>query len=234
MNFRIPFPKLDRARGRFPRQRLDPIFGNEKRVLKLRRSLAIARRGRPVIRPGDGPRGTAFTNHGFNGEGMSGRHDAVGLVVGIVQDIGRGVEGRSNAVAAKIADRTVSFRYHVLFNDPADFLVLAARLDDRAGGNPAVVGGLQQVGRFGIDRAAVVRDDKHFRTIAVIAVEVDGNVEVDNIADGEGTVVWNAVANHLVDGGATGLGVAVIIQWGRIRTILLESQNSSINEESRE
>lgn len=220
VNFGIPFPELHRARFQLARQRLDAIFRYEQRVFELRRPFPIARGRGPIVRPGDGSRGTPFTNHGFNREGMSHSHDAIRLIVGVMQDVRCRVEGRTNAVAAKIADRTESTRHHVLFNDTADFLVFPSRLHNGTRRDPTVVRRLQQVGGGSVDGATVVGDDKHFRAVSVVAVEVDGNVEVDDIADGEGTVVRDAVANHFVDGSATGFGVAMIIQWRWIRAIL--------------
>ena len=53
---------------------------------------------------------------------------------------------------------------------------------------------------------------EHLAGIAVVAVFDDGDVDIDDIAVFEFFVAGNAVADLVIDRGADGLGVTVVIQ----------------------
>ena len=82
-----------------PRQRLDTIGRHEQCMLKLRGSLPIPRRRRPFILPLDVLL-RPLTDHRLNREHVAYLH-LTGLVVLIVEDVGRGVEDLALLFARK-------------------------------------------------------------------------------------------------------------------------------------
>jgi hypothetical protein len=161
--------------------------------------------------------GLSHTYHWFNGKGVTDRHLTVRFVVAVVQNIGIGVKGLSNAVPAKVAHRGKAPGHNVIFNDRSNILVVVAGLHKVTGRNPRIVCGLEQgSGLFvGFSR------HEHFTAVSVKTVEVYGNVQIDNISFLQSAIVGNAVTNHFVDAGTTRLGESVIVQGRRIRSSLL-------------
>jgi hypothetical protein len=145
------------------------------------------------------------------------RHLTVGFVVAVVQNIGIGVKGLPDAVPAKVAHRGKAPGHNVILDDRSNILVVVAGLHKLTGRNPRVVRGLEQgSGLFvGFSR------HEHFTAVSVKAIEVYGNVQIDNVSFLQGSIVGNAVTNHFVDGGAAGFGKAVVIQGRRVRSSLL-------------
>ena len=86
----------------FPRpgsQHLHSCFRHHHGLLELGGELAVRRHRRPVVGPGL-VRPHALGNHGLDGEGVPGLHDADGLVLGVVGHVGGAVEEAVDAVAA--------------------------------------------------------------------------------------------------------------------------------------
>lgn len=48
--------------------------------------------------------------------------------------------------------------------------------------------------------------------ICVIALKPERHVQVDDVAVYERSLIWNAMTNHLIDGGAEGLREVVVIE----------------------
>lgn len=76
-------------------------LGHEERVLELAGPAAVARGGRPVVGPVQHLVG-AFANHGLDCEGVAHRHDALRVVVAVVQNRRVRVENRPHPVPAKL------------------------------------------------------------------------------------------------------------------------------------
>ena len=73
---------------------------------------------------------------------------------------------------------------------------------------PALPGHLDQRPGVAVDLA----DEEGGVAVAVHAVEIGGDVDVDDVAVLQRAVVGDAVADHLVDRGADRLGVAVVVE----------------------
>src|SRR4051794_38293101 len=76
----------------------------------------------------------------------------------------------------------------------------------------ALLGDADQLGRACVDLA----DAERGVGVAVHAVEEDRDVDVHDLAVAERPVVWDAVTDHLVDGGADTLGEALVPERARI------------------
>jgi hypothetical protein len=152
----------------------------------------------------------------LDGKGMADRHLSIGFVVAVVQNIGIGVKGLTNSVTAKVAHRGKAPGHNVIFNNGSNILVVVAGLHKLTGRNPRVVRCLDQ----GLGLVVGFSCHEHFTTVSVKAVQVYGNVQIDNVSFLQGSIVGNAVTNHFVDGCAAGFGKAVIIQGRRIRSSL--------------
>jgi hypothetical protein len=136
------------------------------------------------------------------------RHLTVGFVVAVVQNIGSGVKGLPDAVPAKVAHRGKAPGHNVIFNDRSNILVVVAGFHKLTGRDPRVVRGLEQGSTLFVGFSR----DEHFTAVSVKAIQVYGNVEIDNVSFLQSAIVRNAVTNHFVDTRATRLRKAVIIQ----------------------
>lgn len=63
-----------------------------------------------------------------------------------------------------------------------------------------------------------VADQKGLGTIAMEAIIIHGDVNIDNISIDQGGTVRNSMTHNFVDRGATTFWKLVVIQWGRIGT----------------
>ena len=73
-------------------------------MLELCGAAAISGGGSPFV----GPKERlirALADHGLDGEGMARRHDPVGLIIAVVQDVGVCVEDGANSMSTKISHR---------------------------------------------------------------------------------------------------------------------------------
>ena len=115
-----------------------------------------------------------------------------------MKNVGIGVKDAANAVSAKVLDGAESSLDDVILHDATNVLVIPPGLDNVHGRYPTIVRGLQQTldGRVG---RLLPTHHKHFGTIPVVPIQITGNVQVDNVALLQLAIVWNAVANHLVD-----------------------------------
>ena len=110
----------------------------------------------------------------------------------------------------KVSNRGESPRHDVVFDNGANILVFVARPDEIHGRDPAIVGSLQQflrrLVRFG------VRGEKHFGTVAVVAIQVAGNVQINKVPFLERAIVGDAMADDFVDRCAAGFWETVVVQ----------------------
>ena len=183
-------PPLDGRCFNLPRQSLHPVRRHEQSVLKLRRSLPIGRRGGPIVRPREAL-GRPLADHGLDREGVSRGHPAVGLRIAVVEYVGVGVKDRPDAVAAELLHRGEAAGDDVILDDGPDVLVVVAWFDEVHRLDPTIVRGLDEIppGLIGL------AGHEHLRTVSVIPVQVARDVDVDDIALGQFSVVGDAVAN---------------------------------------
>ena len=111
-------------------------------------------------------------------------------------------------MARVIAHDPVVESLRVCLDDAPDHVDFAARTHGLDAAHHRVLRALdEQVGLF-VDRA----DLEHGAGVAVDAVLVGGDVNVDDVAVFERAVVGDAVADDLVDRGTDGLGEAHVAQ----------------------
>lgn len=182
----------------------------KKPLTKLRSLLAINRRARPVIGPGD-IAVLAQRNHGLNRKSHAGLALSHRLVLGVVGDVGRAVEQRVDAVAAVRADDAAVPLLCNLFDNVAKLADERARLDGGDGGVEAVAGSFHNADRVRVGLGAVA-DVVRLVEVAVVALEEEGDVDVEDVAVEEHALVGDAVADDLVEGCAYGLGEVVVVQ----------------------
>lgn len=184
-------------------------------LTKLRGALAVNGRTRPVI----GPRNVAVfsqRNHGLNRKRHADLALAGCLVLGVVWHVGRAVKQLADAVAAVRADDAAVLCLGVLLDDVAKLANLDAGLDGLDGLVQALAGGLDDahVVRVGLGAVANVVG---LVEIGVVALVVEGHVNVEDVAVEEDALVGNAVADDFVDRRTAGLGEVVVVEGRRIR-----------------
>lgn len=172
-------------------------LGDDELVLKLRAPLAVLCDAGPSIGP-------CFVfvrplvDHGLDGKDVSHLHDADGLVVGIVGDVGEAVEQLADAMAAVRLDHAESLGAGVPGDDVANLPILCTGLAVLYGLHEALVCGLDE------ELACLARraDDERLVQIAMIALIKDRDVNVDDIPVLQLPSVGDPVADDLVDRGA--------------------------------
>lgn len=182
-------------------------------MLELRRARPVLRHARPVIRPRLVAVG-ARADHGLDSEAHARLRGADGLVLGVVRDVGRAVEEGVDAVAAVGGDDGALVGLGVLFDRVADVAEGEAGLDGLDGEAQALARRFHEVDVRGVEgrRADVVG----FVEVAVVAVVVEGDVEVEDVAVEEDAGVGDAVADDFVGGGADGFGEVHVVEGGRV------------------
>ena len=103
----------------------------------------------------------------------------------------------------------------VFFNHGTRVAESHARFDELDGFVEAFAGGFDDAdgGRIRACKCAYV---VCFVKVAVEAVVVEGDVEVDNVAFEKDALVGNAVADYFVDGGADGFGEVDVVKGGGV------------------
>lgn len=167
-------------------------------LTKLSRQLAINSCAGPVVRPRN-VSVLAQGNHGFNSKGHSRLAFADCLVLGVVWDIGRAVEQLADSVAAVGSDDTAVLLLGVLLDD-------VSKLPDQGTGLHSLDGLLQALSCRLDDtdgvrvRLGPVTNVICLVQIGMVAFVVEGNVDVENIAVEENTLIGDTVADDFVDG----------------------------------
>ena len=125
------------------------------------------------------------------------------------------MEGLADAVSGVVAHHAVVETLRVGLNDATDDVDFAARADGLDAAHHRVLRALDEQMGFFVDSA----DLEHRAGVAMHAVLVGGDVDVDDVAVFERAVVRNAVADDLIDGGADGLGEAHVAQARRVGVV---------------
>lgn len=146
-------------------------------MLELRTPLAIRRDCRPVVVPSLVTRDTEI-DHGFNRKYMAHFHGALGFVLGIMRDIGDGVEQTANAVATIRPDDTAAILLGHLLNGRAQIAIERTRLDHVHGGSQTFKGCLHHSTAILVN----ITDTKGLIQVTVKAPLVVGcHVQIHNI-----------------------------------------------------
>src|SRR3954469_13721757 len=186
-------------------------FGDTDRMLELGRQRTIA-----------GDRGPAVAqhlhaiaaqiDHGLDGEEHAGLQGNAAAGLAVMDNVGQGVEHLAQAVATEVAHHgALLLAFGIRLDGIADVAGGGARLHRRDAAHHGFIGDLDQPFGPALDLA----DRIHARGVAMPAVQDDGDVNVHDIAVAQRLVVGNAVADHMVDGGADGVAIAAIVQAGR-------------------
>ncbi len=146
-------------------------------------------------------------DHGLDGEAHA-RFQLQLAAVAVVQDLRLFVELGTDAVAAVVAHHGETGLFDDGLDHGADLGDAHARTHLLDGGVEAILGNLAQLAAQGRGLA----HDEHGGGVAVVAILDDGDVQVDDVPFPQLLVVGNAVADHVVDRGADGLGEAVVIE----------------------
>ena len=160
-------------------------------------SLAIDRGARPVVWPRYVPV-LAQGNHGLNRKRRARLALANRLVLGVVRDVGRAVEYAVDAVAHVCPDDAAALGLCVLLNDVSKFPDQGSRLDNLDGLFQALPRRLDNTHRVGV-RLGPVAHVVRLVEVSVVALVVQGDVEIDDIPIEENPLVGNAVADDFVD-----------------------------------
>mmetsp|Transcript_23798 Transcript_23798/g.81332 ORF Transcript_23798/g.81332 Transcript_23798/m.81332 type:complete len:306 (+) Transcript_23798:95-1012(+) len=194
---------------------LAAVFGHQKGMFELCRPLPVRGHGRPLV----GPRlvvPDAHVDHGLDGEDVAGLHDAGGLVLRVVRHVRQRVEQLANAVAAVRPHHGTPGRARDAVHGGADVAVARSRLYKRGAGHQTFERSLHE-----LDRGVVgLPDDVRLVQVAVEAVFVDGDVDVDDVAFDKLAEVGDAVADDFVDRRTNGTRKVVVVQRRRVRAQL--------------
>ena len=125
------------------------------------------------------------------------------------------MERFADAVSGVVAHHAVVEALRVGLDDATDDVDLAARADGLDAAHHGVLRALDEQVGFFVDGA----DLEHRAGVAVDAVLVGGDVDIDDVTVFERTVVRDAVANDLVNGSANGLGEAHVAQARRVGVV---------------
>src|SRR5690606_19859577 len=193
----------------------DAVAGHHHRVLPLRRQLAVLGHHGPAVRQQPGVPG-ALVDHRLDGEGHALlQHHALARAA-VVQHLRVVVVDLADAVAAVLAHHAEALGLGVLLDRVADVAQGRARLHRADAAEHRLAGHLHQPLRHHRGRADVV----HPAGVAVPAVLDDGDVDVDDVAVLQHLrLAGDAVADHVVDRGADGLGEAAVAHVGRDRAL---------------
>lgn len=177
---------------------------------ELSSELPVNGRTSPVIRPGN----IAILperNHGLDGERHAGLALADGFVLGIVGDIGRGVEDPVDAVADVCPNDAAPLGLCVLLYGIAKVPEERPRLDHLNGLLQALACRLGDAYRIRV-RLGLVADVVGLVQVAMVTVMIEGYVQVYDVSVHERSFVGDTVADDFVDRGADGLGEEVVVQ----------------------
>jgi hypothetical protein len=100
----------------------------------------------------------------------------------------------------------------VIFNDSSNVLVIFAGFHELTGRDPRVVRRLHEV----LSGIVQLAGDKHFAAIAVEAVQVDGNVQINNITVFQLAIIGNPVTDDFIHTRTATLRKAVVVEGGWI------------------
>ncbi len=193
------------------REHVDTIVGDEHGVLELGRPFAVGGHGCPVVVPHLVLPG-AEGDHRLDREDHARLHDHVVTSVVVVQHLNVGVELLTDAVADERPHHAVFVLVGVFFDGSANVGERAIGLHGLDALPHAFFGHADELSVGLVDLA----DEEGGVGVAVHAVEVAGDVEVDDVAGAQNGRVWDAVADHFVDRGAHAFRVAVVVEWARV------------------
>lgn len=184
------------------------MLGTHHRMLKLRTTFAILCGACPFIGSCDILPDTRV-NHGLYREDMTYLHDRRSLVIAVVADRRWGVKQLTHTMTRVGANHRAVTLLRTLLNRITDVFVQLIWLHHRNSSHHTSICGVHQIDRWSIWFA----HKDGLIQIAMKSVQVWGNVQVDNIALLQDTIVWNTMTNHLIHTRADRFRETVVVQW---------------------
>ncbi len=132
-----------------------------------------------------------------------------------MRHVGRAVEELVDAVAAVGFDDGAAAGFGVFLNDATGVAEEHAWLDEFDGFGEALARGFNDADRVAGGEGGGA-DVVGFVEVAVEAAMVECDVEVEDVAVEEDALVWNAMTDYFVGGGADGFGEVNVVQGGRV------------------
>lgn len=175
-------------------------------------------RVRPIIRPVH-LFGLPQSKDRLDRERHPGLARANRLVLAVVGDPRGRVEVGVDAVPAPGRDDVAVPRLGVLLDGVAELAERGTRLHELDGLVQALAGRLDDPHVVGVGLGSVA-DVVGLVEVGVVAFVVDGDVEVENIAVQEDSLVGDSVADDLVGRGAKRLGEVVVVERRRVRLLV--------------
>lgn len=155
---------------------------------------------------------SACVDHRLDSNALSLFELAHSFAVRVMRNVWRWVKQRVDAVANEVADHVASLGFGVRLND-------IANVSDQCSG-------LYKLDRLVEALPCSLDDQYRFRIslgfvayvvglvqIAVVPAVIKGDVDVQDVAIDEGSLVWNTVADDLVEGSANRFGEVVVVEW---------------------
>ena len=180
-------------------------------MLVLRATLTVPGHRGPPVRPGFvAP--VPGVDHGLDGEHVPFLHGPDGFVLGVVRDVRGAVEQRADTVAAVALDHGAVPSGRELGHLLADVPVPRPGFHRLDAFLQALVRRHAQVLR----RIVHVPDEHGLVEVTVVAVDVGGDVHVEDIPALQGPRVGDSVADDFVDAGAARLWKVVVVERRRV------------------
>lgn len=184
-------------------------------LTKLSSHLAINSSACPVIGPGD-ISVLSKSNHGLNSKSHTRLALADSLVLGVVRDVRRAVEKLANSVATVGSNNTAVVLLGVLLDNVAKLSDQCTRLDSLDGLIQALSRCLNHANGIRVS-LGLVTNVVSLVQVGVISLVIQRNIDVEDIAVEENTLIRNAVADDFVDGCTARLWEVVVVQWRGVR-----------------
>src|SRR5690606_8019050 len=143
-------------------------------------------------------------DHRFDREDHAGAHFDAFIRMPVVKDVRGVVEQLAYAMAAEIAHDRAALCFGIGLDGCTDGTRSGARLDGLNASQKALIRHFEQT----LSRSFDLANRVHATRIAVPTIYDIGDVDVDDVAFAQGFIVWNAVANNVVDRGANRMGIA--------------------------
>lgn len=184
-------------------------------MLELGGEGSVGRGAGPVIGPGTIAVGT-LVDHGLDGEAHTGLGNTNGLVLRVVRNVRSAVEQLVDTVTAVALDYTAVPGLGVLLDHITRVAEQHARLHQLDGLVQALTRRLNHAHRIRVG-LGLVTDIVGLVDVSVETVVVQRDINVDNVAVLEGSLVGDTVADNLVDGRADRLGEVVVVEGRGVR-----------------
>lgn len=187
------------------RQDVEAVFRHDDHMLPLRGPRAVLRHDRPAV--GELPRfGAPRIEHRLDREDHSRRETQPRAGPAVMEHLRLVVIDAADAVAAILAHDAEALAMRHALDRMADVAERRARAHRRDARHHRFVGRIDETPR----RRGRLADAVHAARVAIPAVVVERDVDIDDVAVLQRVIGRNAVAHHVVHGSADRLRITVI------------------------